>query len=88
MFFKHVLDLDGVLGNLVLGAIVSHTIVEYQFHVVDKLVHILVYVECQLFLDCSEVHRLLDYVEIVVNAVFAGVHGLVEEISAFGFPAH
>lgn len=88
MFLKHVLDLDRVLRNLVLGAVVTHAVVEYQLHVIDELVHILVYVERQLFLDCPEVHRLLNYVEIVVDAVFAGVHGLVEEVAPFGFPAH
>jgi len=38
-------------------------------------------------LNCTEIHWLEDYIEVVINSKFWWVHRLVKKVSAFRFPA-
>jgi hypothetical protein len=77
-----------VLGNLVLRTIVANAIVKHQLHVSGEFMDVVVDIEGQLLLYCAEIHGLVDDIEVIIDSVLAGVHGFVEEVPTFGFPAH
>ena len=71
-----------MLSYLILHPIVPHTVIEHQFHVPDKFLNIMVHIEGQLTLDRHEIHRLGNYLEVIVDPETTRVHRLVEEIPA------
>lgn len=88
VFLEKIFYLNSVLGNLILDSIVFYTIIEHQLNVVYKLLHVLVHIESQLFLYRPKIHRLVDYVKVVVNAVLTRVHWLVEVVPSLWFPTN
>lgn len=69
-------------GNQILASVVPHTIVEHKLHVINKLLNSLIHVEGEFFLDCPEIHGLVDDIEIIIDSVLARVHRLMEEVPA------
>ena len=88
VFLEHVLDLQSVLGDLVLHAIVPHTVIKDQLHVDNILFHVLVYVKGQLLLHCPEIHGVLNYLEIVIDSEPTWVDWLVEVVPSLRLPAN
>ena len=88
ILLKHILDLQSMLRDLILHAIVPHTIIKDKLHVNDELLDICVYIKRQFLLHCSEVHRILYYLEIVIDSESTWVHWFVEVVAAFCFPAN
>ena len=67
-------------------SVVHVTISEHQFNILYELSHRSIVVLFQIFLDCSKIHGLFDYVIIVIDLKFLWVHWLIENpsLSIFG----
>lgn len=42
----------------------------------------------KFLLDCPEVHRILDYVEVIVDPKFFGIDRIMKHIASLGFPTN
>ena len=88
IFLKKVFDLNSMLCYLVLQSIVLHTVVKHQFHVMTELVNIVIDIESQFLLYCTKIHRMLNYVEVIVNVVTTWINRFVKVVTSFWFPAY
>lgn len=66
-------------AHLARFSVVQYAVVEYQRHVVQKILQLRVLVAIELLFHSSEVHRLLDYIFVVGNIEFDRVYRLVED---------
>lgn len=85
ILFKQVFYFYCILSYLILFTIVFNTIVKYQFHVINVLLNIVIYIVVEFLFYCTKIHRLLDYLKIVINTVFSRIHWLQEKVTAFCF---
>ena len=72
-----------MLRDLIFCAVVLHAVIKHQFHVLAELMDIIIDIESQFLLNCSEIHRLFDYFEVVHDSVFAWVDWFMKKVSAF-----
>ena len=72
-----------MLCYLILQAVVLHTVIKNQFHVMTEFMNVVVNIKGQFLLYGAEIHWVLDYVEVVVNVVTTWVNGLVEVVASF-----
>ena len=88
VLLKQVLYLNREFRNLVLLPVVLYAVIKHQLHVVNVLLNVIVHIVVQLLLYRPKVHRLLNYLEVVVNSVLCRVHWLRKKISSFRLLAH
>jgi len=79
-----ILHIAAELTHLRVGPVVLEAIVEDQLHMLQKLFDASINMVFQILFDCSEVHWVLDHLEVVVNSAdFLSVDWLVEDKGAF-----
>lgn len=85
ILFENVFYFDGIFGYLILFSIVLNTIVENQLHIIDKLLDVVIHIMIEFFLNCSQVHWLLNDLKVIINAVFCRIDWLLEKVSSLCF---
>jgi len=85
ILFEQVFDLNGEFCYLILLSVILDTVIKNKLHVVNVLLYIRVHIVIQFPFNCSQIHWLLDYLEIVIYSVFCRVYWLLEVVTSFWF---
>lgn len=78
--------LHGALADCIFQSIVEDTILKYKSHVTHELINVFIGISAYPLLYGSEVHRILDDLEVVEYSISLGIDWLMEYLSSLVLP--